>query len=75
MQNCFKERYGFIISVLLLCTFVYVLSINALWLGDDITYGYHIATGEEISSVVDAFTSQVRHYEVMNGRFPAHFLV
>lgn len=75
MLNSLRERYGLILSVLILCFIVYALTISALWLGDDIIYRYHIATGEEISSVVDAFTSQVRHYEVMNGRFPAHFLV
>lgn len=75
MLNCLRDRYGLVVSVLILCFVVYTLTINALWLGDDIIYRYHIATGEEIASVIDAFTSQVRHYEVMNGRFPAHFLV
>lgn len=75
MRNWLSNKCGFVLASILLASIVYVLSANAIWIGDDITYGYHFSTGEEISSIADAFTSQVEHYKVMNGRFLAHFLV
>lgn len=70
-----KKYWGILIASFLLLGVVYIMSSRALWLGDDINYRYHFKTGQGIESVIDAFTSQVEHYKVMNGRFLAHFLV
>lgn len=55
--------------------YVIVLSFNALWLGDDITYQFSFSTGGRIESLKDVLTSQIAHYYKCNGRFVAHFLV
>lgn len=63
--------------------FVYILFFSnyALWLGDDIIYGYifsinHPRTpGEHIASIYDVVDSQWNHYYVENGRVVAHTIV
>ena len=75
MMTFVKKYWGILIASCLLLGVIYIMSSRALWLGDDINYRYHFKTGQGIESVIDAFTSQVEHYNVMNGRFLAHFLV
>lgn len=75
MMNNFKSHWGLYLSFLFISIVVFILSSNAIWLGDDITYRYHWKTGEEITSVADSFSSQLVHYMEMNGRFVAHFMV
>lgn len=75
MITFIKKYWGILIASFLLLGIVYIMSSMALWLGDDINYRYHFKTAQEIETVIDAFTSQLEHYKVMNGRFVAHFLV
>lgn len=75
MGYSIRDRWGIVLSSLMLFIVSISLSSNALWMGDDITYRYHFETGDEISTISDAFTSQIEHYKVVNGRFLAHFLV
>lgn len=75
MTGFVKKYWGILLASFILLGVVYTMSSRALWLGDDINYRYHFKTGQEIESVIEAFTSQVEHYNVMNGRFLAHFLV
>ena len=77
-MNSSPSKKPFIYSLLIflaLFLFVVCFTSRALWLGDDITYFFHFKSGQVITSVADAFTSQMEHYHVMNGRFLAHFLV
>lgn len=70
-------------SLILLFVFFYIFlfSNNALWLGDDITYGFIFSnvqptiSGEHITSFCDVIHSQRNHYFVENGRVVAHFIV
>lgn len=70
-------------SLILLFVFFYIFlfSNNALWLGDDITYGFIFSiahptvSGEHITSFYDVIDSQKNHYFVENGRVVAHFIV
>jgi len=72
MMNNFRSHWGLYLSFLFISIVVFILSSNALWIGDDITYRYHWGTGDEITSVSDVISSQLIHYVEMNGRFIAH---
>ena len=58
-----------------LLAYITLMSANAVWMGDDITYQFSFSTQGPIETLADVFQSQVAHYQTMNGRFPAHFLV
>ncbi len=78
-MNFATLRSSFIL--LLLFVYIFLFSNNALWLGDDITYGFKFSvaqptiSGEYITSVCDVIDSQKNHYYVENGRVVAHFIV
>lgn len=58
----------------ILALVVLFFSMDALWLGDEITYNYNFKDGTEISSLGDVVTSQIEHYKTINGRTVAHVL-
>lgn len=70
-------RFNFLSVLPLAIVFIYValMSVGAIWIGDDITYRYNFKTGEEIYTVLDVVVSQIAHYFGNNGRTVAHFLV
>ena len=53
---------------------MFILSFNAIWITDCITYQYNFDTGEKIRSISDIFQSQDVHYFTWNGRYVAHWL-
>jgi len=67
-----KLSYLFIAILL-----IYVSTLSAIvpWTGDDITYLFSFSDGQVISSLQDAWNSQIVHWHQVNGRFTAHFLV
>lgn len=71
-----KKDYFFNLSILaIVFIYVFYLSYNAIWMGDDIYYGYHCQSSETINSFRDIIDSQIWHYLNVNGRFVAHVLV
>jgi len=59
----------------ILLFYVCLLSAIVPWTGDDIKYLFSFADGTVISSLEDAWVSQLAHWQIANGRFLAHFLV
>ena len=70
MKNWFKRA----LVPACLAVFVLAFSLTSLWLGDDIIYDYSFKDGAQICSLEQVIPSQVAHYQVQNGRIPAHFL-
>lgn len=58
----------------LLAVYAFCFSFTALWLGDDITYGYSFQDGSKIHEFSQVISSQIAHYFNSNGRTVAHFL-
>lgn len=67
------DKKGLIVPILLFA-FALVFSLSALWLGDDIKYGYSFADGQEITSYSQVIPSQIAHWKTCNGRTVAHTL-
>ncbi|MDE5643093.1 MAG: hypothetical protein K2I56_06335 [Muribaculaceae bacterium] len=73
-----KTRSFLILAAL--CLLMSWMTSSAIWLGDDVDYGFvihdHVWTSSgEITSAGDIISSQVAHYHNTNGRFVAHTLV
>ena len=70
-----------LLILLMMFVYVFMFSNYALWLGDDIFYGYKVLfdhpqiPGDHIASFSDVVDSQWNHYFVVNGRVVAHFIV
>lgn len=63
---------------------IFLFSLNAVWLGDDICYRFVVSDGnwildidhpQPVENIRDLFASQIEHYFCCNGRFLAHTLV
>jgi len=68
------RKYSYLIVGLVLA-YVCTLSAVVPWTGDDIKYMFSFADDGLITSVKDAWTSQIAHWQTVNGRFVAHFLI
>ncbi|EOD8949837.1 DUF6056 family protein, partial [Enterobacter hormaechei] len=72
-----------ILSLVVICTvFILIYSLNhmTLYVADDFVYRFVYQTNPSpsavpINGIISILYSQIRHYEIWNGRFVAHSLV
>lgn len=59
---------------LVIWTFFYIFNLYTPLFADDYSYSFSFANKEFINSISDIITSQIEHYQVMNGRSITHSL-
>ena len=75
LKNKRVELVFGIIVVVLVGGLMYRLNSLTPFSSDDFNYHYSFLDGNKIGSLLDVIESQKAHYQVMNGRIPAHFLM
>lgn len=76
MTNSSRQVYWpSVLICIALYAYIVLMSLSAIWIGDDITYQFSFSTQGALTSLRDVFSSQLAHYHTMNGRFLAHFIV
>lgn len=71
-----NSKYTYICTLSILGIFMFIITHNTPMISDDLIYKYIVGSDyQPISNIKDIITSQINHYNTVNGRVVPHFLI
>lgn len=75
MEKINSSKYSFTVAVVVILLIMLVCNFLTDMMADDYFYSFSFSDGTRIENIGDIIPSMSAHYQIMNGRIVAHFLV